>query len=207
MKHHRVAASLKRVQQTSVWFIKRAPTRSCQDAKQFPYLPAPFILHNFNVDSKSWHFEYYAKNNSCRGASGNTCLSFLPRPFQSTSPGLSCKPAILHHWCRGHTISYNNTPCFVVPSILHIPGPASTSSDLEDNASLLERSAQDRDSWASAASLQSALAMNQHCKLQLKLNSLHQPAGINHSLWEIPNRGTTTSSIEQNFPAGWLRYR
>lgn len=108
---------------------------------------------------------------------------------------------------QGTHHSYNNTPCFVVPGILHIPGPASTSSDLEDNASLLERSAQDRDNWASAASLQSALAMNQHCKLQIKLNSLHQPAGINHSLWEIPNGGPTTSSIKQNFPAGWLRYR
>lgn len=29
-----------------------------------------------------------------------------------------------------HTISCNIIPCFVVPSILHIPGPARTSSDL-----------------------------------------------------------------------------
>lgn len=106
------------------------PTRTSQDAKWFPYPPPPFLLHNFNVDLKSSF--HYAKNNPCRGAVGNTLprLSFLLRPFQSASPGLSHNPAILCHWCRGHTISCNTIPCFVVPSILHIPGPARTSSDL-----------------------------------------------------------------------------
>lgn len=40
--------------------IQRVPTRTCHNAKQFPYLLTPFILHNFSVESKSY-FEYYAK--------------------------------------------------------------------------------------------------------------------------------------------------
>lgn len=151
------------------WLIKRVPTRTCQDAKWFPYPPPPFILHNFNVDPKSWHFDYYAKNNSRRGASGNTlpCLSFLLRPFQSTSPGLSHKSAIVYHWGRGHTISCNTIPCFVVPIYCTFQDLQVLLQTFEDNASLLGKSAQDRDNWASAAFLQPALAMIQRCKLQL----------------------------------------
>jgi len=37
------------------------PSRTCQDAKWFPYPPPPFLLHNFNVNPKSWHFDYYRK--------------------------------------------------------------------------------------------------------------------------------------------------
>lgn len=186
-------------------FTHRVPTRTCQDAKRFLYLPTHFILHSFSVESKSWLFWELCKNNSCRGASGNTlsCLSFLPRPFQRTSPGLSHKPAILYHWCRGHTVFCNIIPHFLVPSILHIPGPASSSSDLWRQRFFFRKKCT---KTGTTERLQSALAMIQHCKLQLKLNSLHQPAGLKHSLGEIPNRGTTTSSIKQNFPAGWLRY-
>lgn len=83
-------------------------------------------------DPNSWHFDYYTKNNSRKKASGNnlSCLSFLLRPLPNTSPGPSHKLAIWHCWCREHTISCNTIPCFLVPSILHIPGLASTSSDL-----------------------------------------------------------------------------
>lgn len=82
-----------------------------------------------NVDPKSWYSDYNTTNNSCSGASGTAipCLGFLLRPFWSTSPGLSHKAAILYHWCRGHTISCNTIPCFVVPSILHILGLENTS--------------------------------------------------------------------------------
>lgn len=91
--------------------------------------PHPFPPQ-LQCGSQIMAFWLLRKNNSRRGASGNTlpCLSFLLRPFQSTSPVLSHKPAILHHWCRG-TVSHNTIPHFVVPSILHIPGLASTSSD------------------------------------------------------------------------------
>lgn len=164
------------------------------------------MLHNFNVDPKSWHFDYYAKNNSCRGASGNTlpCLSFLLRPFQSTSPGMSHKPPILYHWCRGHAISYSAFCCSQY--IAHSRTCKYFFRPLKTILLFLKEVHKTRTTEPQLLVYTLALAMIQRFKLQLSLNSLHQPAGLIRSLREIPNGGTTPSSIKQNLPAGWLRY-
>lgn len=67
---------------------------------------------------------------------------------------------------------------------------------------LLERSTQDRDNSASAA----ALIKFQRCKLQLSWTVCTSLLVI-PLLRQIPNWGTTTSSIKQDLPASRLRYR
>lgn len=129
-------------------------------------------------------------------------LSCLLRPFQSTSPGLSHKPAILHRWCRDTLSPVMLFHGLLLPAYCTFQDLQVLLETFETNASLLERSTQDRDNPASAA----ALTKFQHCKLQLSWTVCTSLLVI-PLLWQIPNRGTTTSSIKQDLPASRLRYR
>lgn len=131
-KHCRVTAPLKRMQETSVWLTdKKSANQDMSKCKMFP-IPNPTVhppqlqmwILNHGIMITTQKIIHVAELLAMLFPAWSSCS------FWSTSPGLSHKTAILYHWCRGHTISCNAIPCFVVPSILHILGLENTSSYL-----------------------------------------------------------------------------
>lgn len=78
-------------------------------------------------------------------------LSCLLRLFQSTSPGLSHKPAILHCWCRDTLSSVTLFHVLLLSAYCTFQDLQVFLETFEANASLLERGTQDRDNSDSAA--------------------------------------------------------